>query len=128
MLIINNNEFKIIKKYIDFDSFEGVVDGKKRKGKVLYITLKSNEFCLSIETVYDIEWIKGLKTHDKKNISKYIVGIPYKDKNGWMYLTNECNCTICRIDNNHFEINLDGNFEECNEQLDIKYCDILEIE
>ena len=127
MLMINNKKIDIIKKYIDFDSFEGVVDGNKRKCDVLYITLITNEFKLSIETDYDIEWIKCLKINDKKDISKYIVGLPYDDKNGWMYLTDKCNCTICRINNNQYEINLDGHFEECNDQLDIEYSDILDI-
>ena len=127
MLKIDSKNFEIIKRYIDYDNFEGNVDGKKRKCHVLYITLITNEFKLSIETVYDIEWIKGLKIDDKKDVSKYIVGLPYEDKNGWMYLTDKYNCTICRINNNHYEINLDGHFEECDEQLDIKYSDILYI-
>lgn len=58
MVIINNIEYKEFDKFVDFDPFEGIVDGKNRKGKVLYITLKGNNFKLSIETVYDIDWKK----------------------------------------------------------------------
>ena len=58
MLKFNSKNVEIIKRYIDYDNFEGVVDGKKRKCCVLYITLITNEFKLSVETDYDIEWIK----------------------------------------------------------------------
>lgn len=127
MLKINSENVQIMKRYIDYDRFEGVVDGKKKKCFVLYLTLITSEFKLSIETNYDIEWIKSLKIDDKKDISKYIIGLPYEDKNGWMYLTNKCSCTICRIKDNQYQINLDGHFEECGEQLDIEYLDILDI-
>lgn len=126
MLKINDVEYKNIEKFIDFNHFEGTVDGKKRKGKVLYLTLKTNDFKLSIETVYDIEWIKELKINDKKDISKYIIGLPYEDRTGWMYLSDKCNCIINRTNDNSFEFSLNGYFEECDEEFNIEYDDIFE--
>lgn len=127
MLKINDIEYKNIEKFIDFDPFEATVDGNKRKGKALYITLKTNDFKLSIETVYDLEWIKNLKINDKKDVSKYIIGLPYEDKNGWMYLSDKCNGTIIRINDNSFKFYLNGYFGECDEEFNIEYDDIFEI-
>lgn len=127
MLIINNKNIDVLEKHIDFDLFEGTIDGKKRKCNVLYITCVTNDFRLSIETMYDINWIKELKINDKKDISKYIMGLPYEDDKGWMYLESECNCALTRINNNTYEIELDGTFEECNEKFNIKYKDTFEI-
>ena len=127
MLIINDKNIDVLEKHIDFDLFEGTIDGEKRKCNVLYITCVTNDFRLSIETMYDINWIKELKINDKKDISKYIMGLPYEDDKGWMYLESECNCTLNRINNNTYEIELKGTFEECNEKFNIKYKDIFEI-
>ena len=127
MLKINDIEYKNIEKFIDFYPFEVTVDGKKRKGNALYITLKTNDFKLSIETVYDLEWIKGLKVDDKKDISKYIIGLPYEDKKGWIYLSDKCNSIINRISDNSFKLSLNGCFEECNEVFYIEYDDIFGI-
>lgn len=127
MLIINNKNIDVLERYVNFDLFEGTIDGKKRKCNVLYITCVTNDFRLSIETMYDINWIEELKINDKKDISKYIMGLPYEDDKGWMYLESECNCTLTRINNNTYEIELNGTFEECNEKFNIKYKDIFEI-
>lgn len=127
MLIINDKNIEVLEKYIAFDLFEGTIDGEKRKCNVLYITCVTNDFRLSIETMYDINWIKELKINDKKDISKYIMGLPYEDDKGWMYLESECNCTLNRINNNTYEIELNGTFEECDEKFNIKYKDIFEI-
>ena len=117
----------MLERYVNFDLFEGTIDGKKRKCNVLYITCVTNDFRLSIETMYDINWIKELKINDKKDISKYIMGLPYEDDKGWMYLESECNCTLTRINNNTYEIELNGTFEECSEKFNIKYKDTFEI-
>ena len=133
MLKINNIEYKIIEKFIDFDPYEAIVDGIKRKGKALYITLMTDDFKLCIETVYDLEWLKELKASDKKDISKYIIGLPYEDKNGWIYLSDKCNCTINRINNNNntFKFDFNGTFSDIDEDYDetfnIEYCDVIEI-
>ena len=127
MLKINDIEYKNIEKFINFDPFEATVDGNKRKGTALYLTLKTNDFKLSIETVYDLEWIKDLKINDKKDVSKCIIGLPYEDKNGWMYLSDKCNSTIIRINDNSFKFYLNGCFEECDEEFNIEYDDIFEI-
>lgn len=127
MLIINNKNIDVLERYVNFDLFEGTIDGKKRKCNVLYITCVTNDFRLSIETMYDINWIKELKINDKKDISKYIMGLPYEDDKGWMYLESECNCTLNRINNNTYEIELNGTFEECSEKFNIKYKDTFEI-
>lgn len=55
MLKINNIEYENIEKFIDFNSFEAVVDGIKRKDKALYITLKTDSLKLSIESAFDYE-------------------------------------------------------------------------
>lgn len=127
MLIINNKNIDVLGRYVDFDLFEGTIDGKKRKCNVLYIICVTNDFRLSIETIYDINWIKELKINDKKDISKYIMGLPYEDDKGWMYLESECNCTLNRINNSTYEIELNGTFEECSEKFNIKYKDTFEI-
>ena len=35
MLIINNIEYKNYETFIDFDPFEGIIDGKRKKCEVL---------------------------------------------------------------------------------------------
>lgn len=127
MLKINDVEYKNIERFIDFNPYEGKVDGKKRKGKALHITCKTNNFKLSIETLYDLEWIKELKIQDEKDISKYISGLSYEDENDWYYLTNKCHCTLCRINTNSFRICLDGLFEDWGRVFNIKYDDIFKI-
>lgn len=127
MLIINNKNIDVLERYIDFDLFEGTIDGKKRKCNVLYVTCVTDNFKISIETMYDINWIKELKINDKKDISKYIIGLSYKDEKEWIYLTDECNCTLNKINNNLYEIELDGIVEEHNEKFNIKYKDVFEI-
>lgn len=127
MLKINDIEYKSIKKAIKFLPFEAIVDGDERKGKALNITLETNNFKLSIETVYDLQWINELKVNARNDISKYIIGLPYEDKKGWIYFSDKCKCTINRINNNTFDFSLSGNFEECDEVLNIEYDDIFEI-
>lgn len=127
MLKINNIEYENIEKFIDFNSFEAVVDGIKRKDKALYITLKTDSFKLSIESAFDYEWIIDIKLNEEKDISKYIIGLSYEDKNGWMYLTNKCNCIINRIGEDTYKFCLNGNFEECNEIFNIEYDDTFKI-
>lgn len=127
MLIINNKNIDVLERYIDFDLFEGTIDGKKRKCNVLYVTCVTDNFKISIETAYNIEWVRKLKINDKKDISKYIMGLPYEDDKGWIYLTDECNCTLNKINNNLYEIELDGIVEEHNEKFNIKYKDVFEI-
>ena len=127
MLKINNRNIEILEKYIDFDPFEGTLNGEKIKCNALYITCVTNDFKISIETAYNIEWVRKLKINDKKDISKYIMGLPYEDDKGWMYLGDECNCILTRINNNSYEIELNGTFEECNEKFNIKYKDVFEI-
>ena len=128
MLIINDRNYEEVEKFIDYDLFEGRVNNKKRKGRVLYITLKTNDFIIGIETVYDEKWIKELKINDKKDITKYLVGLPYDDKKEFkIYLLDKGICTINRIDDNSFEFSLNGVFKECDELLKIEYYHIFKI-
>lgn len=127
MLKINNRNIEILEKYIDFDPFEGTLNGEKIKCNALYITCVTNDFKISIETAYNIEWVRKFKINDKKDISKYIIGLSYKDEKEWIYLTDECNCTLNKINNNLYEIELDGIVEEHNEKFNIKYKDVFEI-
>ncbi len=94
---------------------------------MLYITLKGNNFKLSIETVYDIDWIKELKNQGEKDISKYIIGLTYEDENGCIYLSDRSYCKLCRINNDSFRIKFDGLYKEYNQQYTIKYNDIFKI-
>ena len=71
--------------------------------------------------------MRKLHKNESKDISKYILGLPYEDINGWMYLTNECHCTIQKISSKVYNIKLTGNFEECNEILNIEFDHIFEI-
>ncbi|UKI58519.1 MAG: hypothetical protein L6V81_03750 [Clostridium sp.] len=54
--------------------------------------------------------LRNLKLMIKKIYQKYIMGLPYEDDKGWMYLESECNCTLNRINNNTYEIELKRNF------------------
>lgn len=128
MLKINNVKYENITPEIDFTPYELVREGNLNKGNALYITCEEKTFQLDIETTYDIEEMRKLHKNESKDISKYILGLPYKDINGWMYLTNECHCTIQKISSKVYNIKLTGNFEECNEILNIEFDHIFEIE
>lgn len=123
MLKVNGNIIEVVKSDVNLNEFDGVIDGIKKQCRVLYVNVTTNELDLCIETNYDIEWIKDLNNGEICDISKYFIGLSYEDKNGWMYLTNKCNFTICKTNDDKYEINLNGHFEECNEQLDIEYSD-----
>lgn len=127
MLKINNKNIEILEKYIDFDPFKGTINEEKIKCNALYITCVTNDFKISIETAYNIECVRKLKINDKKDISKYIIGLSYKDEKECIYLTDECNCTLNKTNNNLYEIELDGIIEEHNEKFNIKYKDVFEI-
>lgn len=127
MLKINNVKYENITPEIDFTPYELVREGNLNKVNALYITCKEKTFQLDIETTYDIEEMRKLHKNESKDISKYILGLPYKDINGWMYLTNECHCTIQKISSKVYNIKLTGNFEECNEILNIEFDHIFEI-
>ena len=127
MLKINNVKYENITPEIDFTPYELVREGNLNKGNALYITCEEKTFQLDIETTYDIEEMRKLHKNESKDISKYILGLPYKDINGWMYLTNECHCTIQKISSKVYSIKLTGNFEECNEILNIEFDHIFEI-
>lgn len=127
MLKINNVKYENITPEIDFTPYELVREGNLNKGNALYIICKEKTFQLDIETTYDIEEMRKLHKNESKDISKYILGLPYKDINGWMYLTNECHCTIQKISSKVYNIKLTGNFEECNEILNIEFDHIFEI-
>ena len=127
MLKINNVKYENITPEIDFTPYELVREGNLNKGNALYITCEEKTFQLDIETTYDIEEMRKLHKNESKDISKYILGLPYKDINGWMYLTNECHCTIQKISSKVYNIKLTGNFEECNEMLNIEFDHIFEI-
>ena len=116
---------KKIEEFVDFPPFEWTVDGKKIKGNVLYITLKTSDFRLSIETVYFLEWINELKINDKKDISKYIEGLYYNYGKEWNYFSDKCNCLINKINDKSFEFSLNGYFNEYNDEFNIEYDDIL---
>lgn len=87
----------------------------------------TDKFLIGIETVCDLEWIMEFKIWEERNISKYIIGLEYEDKGGFLYLTDKCYCILCRISSNSFKIFLDGSFEECGEKFDIKYIDDFKI-
>lgn len=127
MLKINNVKYENITPEIDFTPYELVREGNLNKGNALYIICEEKTFQLDIETTYDIEEMRKLHKNESKDISKYILGLPYKDINGWMYLTNECHCTIQKISSKVYNIKLTGNFEECNEILNIEFDHIFEI-
>lgn len=127
MLKINNVKYENITPEIDFTPYELVREENLNKGNALYITCKEKTFQLDIETTYDIEEMRKLHKNESKDISKYILGLPYEDINGWMYLTNECHCTIQKISSKFYNIKLIGDFEECNEILNIEFDHIFEI-
>lgn len=127
MLKINNVKYENITPEIDFTPYELVREGNLNKVNALYIICEEKTFQLDIETTYDIEEMRKLHKNESKDISKYILGLPYKDINGWMYLTNECHCTIQKISSKVYNIKLTGNFEECNEILNIEFDHIFEI-
>ena len=127
MLKINNVKYENITPEIDFTPYELVREGNLNKVNALYITCEEKTFQLDIETTYDIEEMRKLHKNESKDISKYILGLPYEDINGWMYLTNECHCTIQKISSKFYNIKLTGNFEECNEILNIEFDHIFEI-
>ena len=127
MLKINNVKYENITPEIDFTPYELVREGNLNKVNALYITCEEETFQLDVETTYDIEEMRKLHKNESKDISKYILGLPYKDINGWMYLTNECHCTIQKISSKVYNIKLTGNFEECNEILNIEFDHIFEI-
>lgn len=127
MLKINNIKYENITPEIDFTQYELVREGKLNKGNALYISCEGKTFQLDIETTYDIEEMKRLDKNESKDISDYILGLPYEDINGWMYLTNECHCTIQKISSKVYNIKLTGNFEECNEILNIEFDHTFEI-
>lgn len=127
MLKINNVKYENITPEIDFTPYEFVREGKLNKENALYITCEEKTFQLDIETTYDIEEMRKLHKNESKDISKYILGLPYEDINGWMYLTNEYHCTIQKISSKVYNIKLAGNFEECNEILNIEFDHIFEI-
>lgn len=121
MLKINNKKYENIKTKISFVPYELVRDGNLNKGNALYITCEGKTFQLDIETTYDVEEMRKLHKNESKDISKYILGLPYEDINGWMYLTNECHCTIQKKSNSNYNIRLVGNFEECDQKLTIEF-------
>ena len=67
------------------------------------------------------------KIQDEKDISKYIIGLPYEEENGCIYLSDRSYCKLCRINNDSFRIKFDGLYEEYNQQYTIKYNDIFKI-
>lgn len=119
MLKVNNIEYNT-KLYVDFDPFEGKINGKKTKCDVLSITCLTENFKLYIYTSYSIRWIKELKINDIKDISKYINDVRYEDENEWMSLPNECSCLICKINDKTINVILKANLKEYNKELDIK--------
>lgn len=121
MLKINNVKYGDIKTKIRFDSYEVVRAGNLNKVNALYITCEGKTFQLDIETTYDVEEMRKLHKNESKDISKYILGLPYEDINGWMYLTNECHCTIQKKSNSNYNIRLVGNLEECDQKLTIEF-------
>lgn len=128
MLKINNVKYGDIKTEIRFDPYEVVRAGNLNKGNALYITCEGKTFQLDIETTYDVEEMRKLHKNKSKDISKYILGLPYENIKGWMYLTDECQCTIQKISSKVYNIRLTGNFEECDETLNIEFDHNFEIE
>lgn len=127
LLKLNNIEYKKAEKCAVFDSYDATITGVRKKGKALYMSVSTDKFLIGIETVYDLEWIREFKMQEERDISKYIVGLEYEDERGFLYLSNKCYCTLCRISADSFKIFLDGSFEERGEKFDIEYIDDFKI-
>ena len=120
LLIINEKEYTNTFDKVSFGKYSVTQDGKKRVGLSPFITFKSDNIILGLETVYDKEWLEELKIKDKKDISKYITDITYEDEKGWICLiTGNYKCFITRLEDNIFIIELNSETEECGQYYNI---------
>ena len=120
MIIINKKKYDNVSKKVSFGEYSVTQDGKKRHGKAPFISFEFNNIVLSLETIYDKEWIDELQQNDNKDVNKYISDIIYEDGNSWVSLiTGNYKCFINKIENNVFVPEFSCEAEECGEFFDI---------
>lgn len=120
MIKYNNKVYNKVLYKVSFGEYLVHQNGKKRIGKSPYITFKFDDFKLSLELVYDKEWIKELKINDKKEISNYLTDIVYRDNTGWISLIcGKYKCYLERINNDDYVLDFWCNTVDDEEEFHI---------
>lgn len=111
MLKINNTVYD----NYEIEVLWGKYTWKKETGLAPFIKFENDKFCIGLELRYSDVMFKETKLNIKKDITKYITDITYEDKKGWISLIiSEYTCSITRIDNYNFKIEMNINSKDDN--------------
>ncbi len=115
MIKVNNKQYDNYDVKITWGNFESVLDKEKVKGIAPFITFNiDNNTFIGIETSLSKEKLKSINT--KLNINKYITDVTYEDEKGWLSIINgKYDCSITRVDEDVFKIDLNVLSEELDE-------------
>lgn len=120
MIKINNNGYENNLYEITIGKYSLNLNGKKVEGKSPYIVFSLQNIDLGLELIYDINKIKELKEHDKKDITNYLSDIIFEDEKGVISLIHsKYQCYIERLDKTNYIIEFNCNTEESDEILNI---------
>ena len=98
MIVINNNEYKNIKKIVSYGDYEVIVKENIRTGVSPIIDFVGENFTLTIETVFDIQWIQNIEIGTKLDVTKDISNIIYNDGTNKKTLVNgNYSCILTKI-------------------------------
>ena len=83
---------------------------------------------IELELAYSDNKFKELEINKKVDLYKYLVGVSYKDDNGWMPIYDD-NLTIylTRINKDYFNIDFKINYTDFDEKINIKMNDDLKL-
>ena len=120
MIIVNKKKYENLTIDVYYGDYNVTKEGKKRTGLSPFISFKTDNIKIGIETIYDKEWLKELNESNKKDISKFVSDIVYEDEEGWVSLiTGDYKCFIEKIDDKEFTLDFSCNAIEGNINFDI---------
>ena len=115
----NDGDFKLT-----YGRYSVYQDGKRREGESPIVLFRFDDILIRIETTYDKTWIENLKINEEQDITKYLSDISYEDKNGWCSIkTGFYSCTLTRLEDNLYNVELKCKCVECGEEFDIFICE-----
>lgn len=128
MITVNNKKYKDYIVEVEWGKFASNISGTMEEGIAPIIRFILDNKMIELELAYSDNKFKELEINKKVDLYKYLVGVSYKDDNGWMPIYDD-NLTIylTRINKDYFNIDFKINYTDFDEKINIKMNDDLKL-
>lgn len=129
MITINNKKYKDYITKISWGKFSSNISGVKEEGLAPIIKyIIDNKIVIELELVYSEDKFKTLEINKKTDFYKYVVGVAYEDKSGWMPIYDySLNIYLTRKNKEYFNIDFKVIYDDLDEKIIIKINDDLKL-